>query len=171
MVKMLRTSLRAVINESLILWLIVVSTVRSLQSNTEIVSCRREHTRWNYEIHDQAELDQFILEVETNSSKALEDAVCIKVSLANTDPYKMDILKLMTVNLGRNGSLIVTGGADHVKIDCVIDQYDLEELRDLLRPLTGASLVVLDGLTFVGCPVPLVINDTETVVIQNCTFL
>ena len=156
----------------IILWLIATRIVKCSRSDTDPFSCR-EHTgtSWDYEIDDQAELDQFILAVETNSTKTFNEAVCVEVSLTNNDAYKMDILKLMTVNLGRNGSLIIVGVADHVVIDCMMDQYDLEELRDLLKPLTQASLVVLDGLTFTGCPVPIVVEETEMVVVQNCVFL
>jgi len=157
------------VKDLIILWLIIV---RIVKCEKDTFACR-EHasTSWDYEINEQAEMDQFILAVETNSTKTFNDAICIEVSLTNNDAYKMDILKLMTVNLGRNGSLIIVGVADHVVIDCMTDQYDLDKLRELLKPLTQASLIVLNRLIFTGCPVPFVIEEAEMVVIQNCVFL
>jgi len=166
------------VKDLVILWLIVV---RIVKSETDTFSCRehasradastRASTSWYYELNDQAEMDQFILAVETNSTKTLNDVICIEVSVTNSDIYKIDILKLMTVNLGSNGSLIIIGVADHVVFDCTMDQYDLDELRNLFKPLTGASLIVLDRLVFIACPVPFVIEETKMVVIQNCVFL
>ena len=74
-----------------------------------------------------------------------------------------------------NGSLIMESKGGPAEINCITSLsgytiYDLEKLREALQPLSGASLVLLDGLVFNGCPVPILIEEALNVVIQNCVF-
>ena len=54
--------------------------------------------------------------------------------------------------------------------NCTASQSDLEELREVVQPISRASLVLMDGLVFTGCPVPIMIEEASSVVIQNCVF-
>ena len=115
-------------------------------------------------ISDQSQLDLFITDISLydNSSK------CIHLSLIGGS-FKVDLLQLMRIHLGTNGSLVIKG--DSVNIQCSINVTDLEELRNILRPISRSLLVLFDGLTFTNCPVPIVIEEVSTVIIQNCVFL
>jgi len=117
-------------------------------------------------ITDQRELDEFIQDsIVSNSRNATR---CVHLSLVG-DSFKLDLLQLMRINLGTNGSLMITGNS--VIISCTTNVTDLEELRDILQPISRALLVLLDGLVFTRCPVPIVIEEMSTVIIQNCVFL
>ena len=75
----------------------------------------------------------------------------------------------MRIDLGTNGSLVITG--DSVILNCIVNTTDLEELRKLLQPISRALLVLFDGLVFTRCPVPIVIEEVANVIIQNCVFM
>ena len=77
----------------------------------------------------------------------------------------------MRINLGINGSLAIMGVDSAVNINCAINVTDPEELRDMLQPISRAQLVLFDGLVFTQCPVPIVIEEVYSVMIQNCVFL
>ena len=57
-----------------------------------------------------------------------------------------------------------------VDIDCVGGPTNLEELFEAVQPLSRASLLILDSLIFLECPVPLLIEEVSKVVISNCIF-
>ena len=116
-------------------------------------------------VNDQSHLDEFI----TNISSYSSDHVCIELSLVGTS-YKLDLLQLMRINLGTNGSLMIMSDSS-VNINCVSNVTDPDELRDMLQPMSRALLVLFDGLVFTKCPVPLVIEEVSTVIVQNCVFL
>ena len=116
-------------------------------------------------ISDQSQLDLFI----TNTSLYDSSTKCIHLSLFGSS-FNVDLLQLMRINLGTNGSLVITG-SDSVNINCSINISDHVELRDMLQPISRALLVLLDGLVFTKCPVPIVIEEVSTVIIRNCVFL
>ena len=116
-------------------------------------------------ISDQTQLDLFI----RNTSLYDNSTKCIQLSL-NGSSFNVDLLQLMRLNLGTNGSLEITG--DSVNIDCSINTTDHVELKDMLQPIISrALLVLLDGLVFTKCPVPILIEEVSTVIVRNCVFL
>ena len=124
----------------------------------------------NVSINGQEELDDFIDNV---TSLTVDDKNrCIQL-LLNELSYKLDVIKVMSVvKLGTGGGLVLVGVAKpRVTINCVANSSELEELRSNLKPIANVSLVVLDGLKFTGCPVPIVIEEASTVIVQNCDFM
>ena len=116
-------------------------------------------------ISDQSQLDLFI----TNTSLYDNSTKCIQLSLDGSS-FNVDLLQLMRLNLGTNGSLEITG--DSVNINCSINITDHVELKDMLQPIISrALLVLLDGLVFTKCPVPILIEEVSTVIVRNCVFL
>ena len=122
----------------------------------------------NITITNQSELDQFL---DNATSSRRDNLRCIHLSLEAGNSYKLDIVKFMQLNLEHNASLTVVGEGGGVDINCTTSLSDLEELRKLNLSLSRASLVLLDGLVFTSCPVPIVIEEVLTVVINNCHFL
>ena len=120
---------------------------------------------WNATIVDQLQLTQFIDNV-TMYTDHWNTTNCLYLSLTGGTNYELDIVKLMKISI--NGSLVLESKGSSAEINC--PQYDLEELSQTLQPLTRASLVLLDGLIFTGCPVPILIEEASNVVIQNCVF-
>ena len=121
----------------------------------------------NDTVTDQRQLNLFLQDaIFSNSSNTTTK--CIQLSLIG-DGFDLDLLQLMRINLGTNGSLMVVG--DSVTIDCSSNVTDLEELRDMLQPISRALLVLFDGLVFTKCPVPIVIEEVSNVMIKNCVFL
>jgi len=114
-------------------------------------------------VSDQQELDQLLIYLSSQSSKT---PVYVEILFAG-DTFRLDVVELMRVHFT---SLTMIGSGGLVYIDCVGDQSDLEVLRNNLLPLSNASLVSIDGLVFTKCPVPLLIEEASTVVIQNCVF-
>ena len=115
-------------------------------------------------VHGQAELDHFmeqaILPIDKNTSR------CIQLSLTGDFRYRLDIVKMMQIQLGTAGGLIVVGAADGpVEIDCVAN------ISDILEPISNTSFVIFDGLKFVNCPVPILIEEVSLIVVQNCDFM
>ena len=124
---------------------------------------------WNVSVVSQSDLDQFIQNVSAYNYSDQKKAVttkCLYLSLTAGD-YELDIIKLMKIST--NGSLVITGKSEggSVGINCKAD--GLVGMEDL-QPLSRALLVLLDGLIFTGCPVPILIEEAFTVVIQNCVF-
>jgi len=129
-----------------------------------IVCASRECTKT---ITNQIELEQFL-----NSATASRDNIsCVHLSLAAGNSYKLDIVRFMQINLEHNASLKILGEGGGVDINCTASFSDLEELRKLNLSVSRASLVLLDGLVFTACPVPIVIEEALNVVISNCHFL
>ena len=124
---------------------------------------------WNVSIVSQLDLDQFIQNVSAynySDQKKTVTTNCLYLSLTAGD-YELDIIKLMKIST--NGSLMITGKSEggSVGINCKAD--GLVGTEDL-QPLSRALLVLLDGLIFTGCPVPILIEEAFSVVIQNCVF-
>ena len=116
----------------------------------------------------QLELTQFIENITTY--KDLKNVTnCLYLSLAGGNNYELDIIKLIKISI--NGSLVLKSKDGSANINCTVgSSSDLEALRQTLQPLSRASLVLLDGLIFTGCPVPILIEEASNVVIQNCVF-
>ena len=123
---------------------------------------------WDVMIADQLDLTRFIENVTTYTDRR-NTTNSIRLSLAGGRQYELDIVKLMKITI--NGSLIMEkNGSLLAEIKCTTGISDLEELSKTIKPLSRASLVLLDGLTFTGCPVPILIEEASNVVIKNCIF-
>jgi len=135
---------------------------------TDASHCNSENsTIWNVSVVTQLELNQFIENVTTHSDARITTN-CLYLSLAGGNIYEVDIVELMKISI--NGSLIMESKGGPAEINCMSRLSDLEKLRQTLQPLSHALLVLLDGLIFNGCPVPILIEEASIVVIQNCVF-
>ena len=146
--------------------LFTYNTVES-RDNLNCSSERFDATvRRNVTINGQEELDSFF----DNLSLFTKDR-CIQLYLTEQS-YNLDIIKIMRMKLGTTGGLAIFGVANpRVKINCVSDVSGLDKLKSVLKALSNVSLVVLEGLTFIGCPVPVVLEEVSTVIVQNCDFM
>ena len=123
----------------------------------------------NISISEQSDLNDFIGNV-TSFTDDDKDR-CIQLLLTGKS-YSLDMIKIMRIKLGTGGGLVIVGVPDQpVKINCIADASGLEDLRNSLKPLANVSLVVLDGLLFTECPVPVVLEEVSTVIVQNCVFM
>ena len=123
---------------------------------------------WNVTIMNQLDLTRFIENVTTYTDR-WNATNCVHLSLAGGRQYELDIVKLMKIAI--NGSLIMEkNGSLLAEINCSTAISDLKELSKAIKPLSRASLVLLHGLVFTGCPVPILIEETSNVVIKNCVF-
>lgn len=129
--------------------------------------------KWNHvSIANQSELDQFVKTASDIWNYNI--GRCIHLSLAGDNNYTLDIVDFMNVtssSLADNGSLVIQAVGSKVEINCMSDQTDLDKLRQILQPISNALLVLLDGLVFINCPVPVLIEEVSVVIIQNCVFL
>ena len=160
----------------LIVLCIVQLSCNNADSNGDILNCFNETinsvVRWNISIDDQEELDKFIGNAtSTNDDKDR----CIQLFLTG-ESYTLDVMKIMGIKLGTGGGLVIVGVANNapVTINCVATSNaisDSEELINNSTLVTKVSLVVLDGLLFTGCPVPVVLEEVSTVIVQNCVFM
>ena len=112
-------------------------------------------------VSSQSEIDRFM-------DTGPPNATCVHLCLVGGNTYEVNMMKMML--WGTNNSLIMESKNDTATIDCTADSSDLEELNKTLHPLSHASLVLLDGLIFTGCPVPILIEEASNVFIQNCVF-
>ena len=141
--------------------------------SSDVLHCFTEEfnstEKWNVTIHVQEELDSFVDNVTSFNSKNMDR--CIQLFLTGKN-YKLDITEMMKIKIGTGGGLVIVGlTSPRVKINCVSSVSGLKELRNILKPLSNVSLVVLDGLQFTGCPVPVVLEEVSTVIVQNCEFV
>ena len=79
-------------------------------------------------------------------------------------------MNVTSFSIANNGSLIMQGIGGKVEINCVSSLSDLEELLQILQPISNALLVMLNGFVFNNCPVPVLIEEVSTVMVQNCVF-
>jgi len=124
-------------------------------------------SNWSVHANNQAELDDFI-----NNATSFTDETtdrCIRVSLTG-GTYTLDVVKMMQLKLGPSGSLIVVGLASHVEINCIASTSNLNELRNIFKPISSVSLVAFNRLVFNSCPVPIVIEEVSVVVVNSCVF-
>ena len=158
---------------ALILFCILLFGCNDVDSS-DILDCFNERfdsvIRWNISITGQEELDSFV----DNITSLNDDADrCIQLFLTG-ESYELDIIRIMGIKLGTDGGLVIIGMADSpvtIRIDCVANVSGLEDLRKRLKPLANVSLVVLDRLRFIKCPVPVVLEEVSTVMVQNCVFM
>ena len=121
---------------------------------------------WNVSIASQLDLNQCIENVTACGDAKKNTTKYLHISLVAND-YELDIIKLM--NISTNGRLVIESkGGRSAGINCTADLADGR--AEDLKPLSGASLVLLDGLVFTGCPVPILIEEASSVLIQNCVF-
>ena len=119
------------------------------------------------DVKSQAELDRYIEDVISFRS---DDTRCTQWTLIGS-VYQLDLIKLLTIELQQNDSLIIQGhNGTMVDIDCVGGPSNLEKILEAVQPLSHASLVVLDSLNFMGCPVPILLEEVSKVMISNCIF-
>ena len=118
----------------------------------------------NISINGQGELDDFVNNLATNDDKDR----CIQIFLTGKSVYSLDILKIMRIKLGTGGGLVIIGVTDPQVT--ITNTSNLEELINTSL-VANVSLVVLDGLVFTECPVPVVLEEVSIVIVQNCTFM
>ena len=146
----------------------------NVQSSSESLDCSDERfnstNNISTTINGQRELDDFVNNVtSTNDDKDR----CIQLSLTG-ESYSLDIIKIMRMKLGTSGGLVIVGAASNprVTINCVVvNVSDYKELINNSTLVANVSLVVLDGLLFTECPVPVVLEEVSTVIVQNCVFM
>ena len=123
----------------------------------------------NVLIRSQAEFERYVND-EISFSRENNDTRCIQWTLTGST-YQLDIVELMKINLQQSDSLIIQGhNGNMVNIDCVEGPANLEELFEAVQSLSRASLLVLDSLKIVRCPVPILIEEVSKVIITNCAF-
>ena len=149
-------------------WCIFLFVIKSTVSN-DLSYCNEVGSTSNWSVHvdNQAELDDFMNNVTSFTDESASR--CIRLSLTN-GTYELDVVKMMQLKLGTEGGLVIVGVAGAVNINCTASTSNLEELRNILRPISNVSLVSFDGLIFNSCPVPIVIEEVSVVVVQNCVF-
>ena len=136
-----------------------------LSSRVDGCDCPENDVR----IRNQTELDRY-LDNEISYRRESNTTRCIQWILTGRS-YQLDMVELMKINLQQSDSLIIQGhNGNMVDIDCVGGPANLEELFEAVQPLSRASLLILDSLTFVECPVPLLIEEVSKVLISNCIF-
>ena len=149
---------------------VILSSILLLFLNSSIVDCT---CSGNVLIRNQTELDWELdryLDDEISYGRESNATRCIQWTLTGRS-YQLDIVELMKINLQQSDSLIIQGhNGNMVDIDCVGGPTNLEELFEAVQPLSRASLLVLDSLTFVRCPVPILIEEVSKVIISNCVF-
>ena len=119
------------------------------------------------ELRSQAELDHYIDGAILNENNATR---CTQWTLIGS-VYQLNLIKLLNISLQQNDSLIIQGhNGSVVDIDCVGRSSNLREQMDTIQPLSHASLFVLDSLNFMGCPVPILVEEVSKVTISNCVF-
>ena len=153
-----------------------ILSCNNADSNGVILNCFNETinsvVRWNISIYEQEELDKFIDNVtSTNDDKDR----CIQLFLTG-ESYTLDVMKIMRIKLGAGGGLVIVGVANDapVTINCVATSNAISDSEELINNSTlvsNVSLVVLDGLLFTECPVPVVLEEVSTVIVQNCVFM
>ena len=133
-------------------------------TNDEIITSE-DPMIWNVSVYTQPQLDQFMGNMTAYND--IRNTSYLHLSLAGDNSYTLDIVKLMNISLTNNGSLILESKGGSAEIDCTAD---LEELKEVVQPISRASLVLIDGLVITGCPVPIMIEEASNVTIQNCVF-
>ena len=153
------------IRTPMMLCLLVISAILLLSTGV----CSYRQRDWNVIITNQSELDLFVATARLNH----DSHMCINLSLVGNSSYTLDIVDFMNVtsfSIANNGSLIMQAIGGKVEINCVSSLSDLEELLQILQPISNALLVMLNGFVFNNCPVPVLIEEVSTVMVQNCVF-
>ena len=117
----------------------------------------------NKEVTSQVDLDRYIDEARSG-----DDTRCIHWTLIGST-YQLDLIKLLSINLQQNNSLMIKGhNGTVVDIHCVGGASDMD--LEAIQPLSHVSSIVLDSLNFMGCPVPILVEEVPKVIISNCIF-
>ena len=96
------------------------------------------------EVKNQTELNNSIDDVITFRNSGRNGTRCTQWILTGS-AYQLDLIKLLTIKLQQNDSLIIQGhNGTMVDIDCVGGPSNLEETLKAIQPLSHASLFVLD---------------------------
>ena len=141
-----------------------------LTSTTLCDSCSdtSQVSNWNVTVVDQRALDDVLRNITRSlTSETVTTNKCIRLVLTS-EVYQLDIVRLMELKLGVGGGLIMMGVADRPVIECINKVSDLELLKNV--SVSKVSVVMLDGLIFNGCPVPIVFEEVSVVVVKNCVF-
>ena len=146
-------------------WRVIASEDGS-GKNDELIS--EDPMVWNVSVSTQSQLDQFMENMTAYNDR--RNTSYLHLSLAGDNNYMLDIIKLMNISLTNGGSLILESKGGSAEIDCIANQSDVNELKEVVQPISRASLVLMDGLVITGCPVPLMIEEASNVTIQNCVF-
>lgn len=156
----------------LLFWWFVYLSCDGVKANyAPRFECSDIADNWTVSVHNQTELDNFMEQTTlfTDTSR------CIQLSLIGDVRYRvryrLDIVKLMQINLRTSGGLIVEGTNRPVEIDCSANISNITQSKGVPKPISNTSLVLFDGLTFVRCPVPIMIEEVSTVVVKNCEFM
>ena len=149
--------------------LYILQSVRGeyVASLSDGLDCYKERfnftERFNVSISGQGELDDFANNLATNKSDNKDR--CIQLILTGKS-YSLDVIKVMGIKLGTNGGLVIVGVANpRVTIT------SLEQLINRSALVANVLLVVLNGLLFAECPVPVVLEEVSIVIVQNCVFM
>ena len=149
-------------------WRINVSEDGSGMNTNEVITSELDPIIWNVSVTTQLQLDQFMENMTTYNNR--RNTSCLHLSLAGDNSYMLDIIKLMNISLTNGGSLILESKGGPAEIYCTASQLDMKELKEVVQPISRASLVLMDGLVITGCPVPLMIEKSSNITIQNCIF-
>ena len=115
-------------------------------------------------VTNQSQLDEFI-----NGNVTDTPHLAPNLTLAGDNTYVLDIIKL--INIYKDSSqLIMESKGSLAEITCTASESDPKKLKEVAQPISGASLVHMDGLIITGCPVPIMIEEVNNVTIQNCIF-
>ena len=137
-------------------------------TNDEIIPSE-DSMIWNVSVSTQSQLDKFMENVTAHNGK--RNTSYLHLLLTGGNSYTLDIVKLMNISLTDDtGKLIVESKGGSAEIDCRASQSDLEELRNVVQPISRVLLVLMDGLVITRCPVPIMIEKAYIVTIQNCVF-
>ena len=137
--------------------------------NNKTITSEQDPIIWNFSVTTQLQLDQFMENMTAYNNR--RNTSCLHLSLAGDNSgYVLDIVKLMNISLTNGGSLILESKDGPAKIYCTANQSDMKELKEVVQPISRASLVLMDGLVITGCPVPLMIEKSSNITIQNCVF-
>ena len=121
--------------------------------------------KYNISINGLSELNDFVNKLTDND----EDR-CIQLFLTGKS-YTLDMINIMRSKLGTSGGLVIVGVPNlRVTKSYIANMPSLEELINSTL-VANVSLVVLDGLVFTECPVPVVLERVSTVIVQNCVFM
>ena len=149
---------------TILLIFVINKVVREVVCDAELThACQRSVTRT---ISYQSELDEFLSNFSPQNESNKD--TCVHLSLTRSS-FNLDVLQLMSIKLGINGRLVVMGNS--VDINCTTHTTDAAELRKILQPISRALLVSFNGLVFIKCPVPIVMEEVANVIIQNCVFM
>ena len=118
----------------------------------------------NESIDGQRELDDFV-----NNLADDDEDKCVQLFLTG-ESYTLDMIKIMGIKLGGNGGFVIIGTSNP---RVTINVSNVSNLKELINStlIANVSLVVLDRLIFTECPVPVVLEEVSTVIVQNCEFM